>query len=106
MRPCSVSQTGAGVSAWMPIDASTAGPQGDGIFVQVTGTVVSTIEVTPDNVFDPTVTPVAYATGVAALAGLSANQATNLPFAAKAIRVNQASGSGTTKLTFVNRSIQ
>ncbi len=102
MRPSTVSVTGVAASPWLPVDYHTDASQ-DGIFVKVGAGGTYTVEVTPDDIFDPTVTPVAFPTGIAALTAATTNQAAVMPFACRAVRVNQSAGANTTSLTFVPR---
>lgn len=105
MRPASVTTPGgAGVSAWLPLDHLSDG-YGDGLYAKVTGAVVYSVELTPDNVFDVTVTPTAYPCNIAALTGVNANASGVLAQAAKAVRVNQSAGAGTVTLTAVVRGL-
>ena len=97
-----VTPGGVGVSPWLPLDQYTDASS-DGIFTLVNGTVSYALEVTPDDIFNPAVTPVAFALGAPFAAGALANAAGALPYAAKAIRVNQASGAGTVTLKVVVR---
>lgn len=102
MRPAAVTVTGVSASAWLPADHLTAG-FGDGVYVKPGAGATVTVECTPDDVFNPAVTPVAFATGVSALTGATTNVAAQLPFAVKAIRLNQTVGSSTSELKIVVR---
>lgn len=99
-----VTPGGTAVSPWLPLDPYTDS-MADGIFCKVTGAVVFGLEVTADDIFNPAVTPTAYALGAPFAPGGAANVSGVLPFAAKAIRVNQASGAGTVALSVVVRGI-
>ena len=100
-----LSQTGAGQSRWLPLD-NDINVFNTTLFVDVTGTVVATIEGTLDDIQDPTVTPVAFSLPIAALVGLSTDQVANLTVPMKAIRINQASGSGTTLLKSLQQGLK
>jgi hypothetical protein len=105
MRVTSVSTTGGvQVSEWLPLDAYTEATN-DGLFCKVTGTVAFGLEVTPDDVFTPAAkaAATAYPLGAPFAAGVVANVSGVLPYAVKAIRINQASGAGTVQLKVVNR---
>lgn len=106
MRAASVTQVGNGASTWLPIDQYSEG-FGDGLYAQVvSGTPTYSVEVTPDDVFNPAVTPIAYPCDITVLTAATATQSGALVKAAKAVRVNIASGGGTVKLTAVVRGIQ
>lgn len=100
MRPEVGTTSGVSTSAWLPLDMYSSG-YGDGMFVKVTGSVTYSVEITPDDVFNPTVTPNAYPCGVAALTAASTTQQGALLIAAKAVRVNQTAGAGSTVFTVV-----
>lgn len=104
MRASSVSQTGVGASAWMPLDSYTTG-YGDGLYAQLTGTATYSVEVTPDNAFDTTVTPQAYPCDIVALTAATTTSSGALLKAARFVRVNIASGTGTVKLTAIVRGV-
>lgn len=106
MRPASVTQVGNGASTWLPLDHLSDG-YGDGLYAQVVaGGPTYSVEVTPDDVFNPAVTPVAYPCDIVALTAATTTQSGALLKAAKAVRVNIASGGGTVKLTAVVRGLQ
>lgn len=100
-----ISQTGAGQSRWLPLD-NDINVFNVTLTVVVTGTVASTIEGTLDDIQDPAVTPVAFSLPIAALVGLTATQLANLLVPVKAIRINQASGAGTTLLKSLQQGIK
>lgn len=92
---------GAVVSPWLPLDPYTAS-SGLGIFCHlVGGTAAYSVEMTPDDVFNPAVTPVAYPCGVASLTTQSADASGQIIIQPRAVRVNQASGTGQVQLTAV-----
>lgn len=99
-----ISQTGAGQSRWLPLDNNIS-VFSVGLFVDVTGTVAATIEGTLDDIQDPTVTPVAFSLPIAALVGLTADQVATLEMPVKALRINQASGAGTTALKALQQGV-
>jgi len=96
MRPVYKTQTGVGSSAWIPVDYIQA-PFQIGFGVVVTGTVDYTIQHTFDDVFNPTVTPVAFDHPV--VAAQTTNQDGNYAFPIRAIRVTVNSGTGSAALT-------
>lgn len=101
MRPASVS-LGAGVtgvSAWLPLDPYTDADL-NGLYLKFASTGTATLEVTPDDVFNPTVTPVAFALA-APFVGATTNQAGQLVLAAKAVRINAAANATGITLTVV-----
>lgn len=104
MRIASVSVTGVAASAWLPLDHYTGG-FGDGLFLNLGAGCTASVEATPDDVFDPAVTPVAYPIGVAALTAATTDAAAAMPFAAKAVRVNQTVGAVATTLQVAVRGL-
>jgi hypothetical protein len=105
MRPASVTTPGGtAASSWLPLDHLTSG-YGDGLYCKVTGTATYSVEVTPDNIFDSAVTPQAYPCDIVALTAATTTQSGSLLKAARAVRVNQASGAGTVTLTAVVRGL-
>lgn len=106
MRAASVS-LGAGVigsSAWLPLDHMTDADQ-DGIYLRFVSTGSAIVEATPDDVFNPAVTPVAFPLP-APFAPAAANAAGALPFAATAIRFTTSANVGGATLTVVVRGSQ
>lgn len=100
MRPASITTAGAGLSVWLPLDPYAQDTH-VGLYAQLlTGTPTYTVEVTPDDIFDPTVTAVGYPTDIAVLTAATATQSGALLKPARAARVNQTGG-GTIKLTAV-----
>jgi hypothetical protein len=101
MRPASVTTPGGvATSAWLPLDPYTDADL-VGLFTYLSGAATYDVQMTPDDVFNPTVVPVAYPVGIAAMAGASANQAAALGVPCKAVRINQTAGAGTVRLTAV-----
>lgn len=99
MRPQVVSKTGAGSTAWIPLDYKQ-NPFNVGLGVVVTGTVTYTIEHTFDDVYDSSVTPTAFPHST--LATQSGNKDGNYAFPVRAVRITNAGGStGTTTLTIL-----
>jgi hypothetical protein len=105
MRPSKTTVTGVTTSPWLPVDAYTAGGAGFGVFVEPGAGATVSVEMTPDDVFDPAVTPVAYATGVAALSGAVANAQGMVGTPVKAFRLNQTVGATLSTLKVVNRGL-
>lgn len=102
MRPASVTRTGVGVTPWLPLDPYSSG-YGDGLYAKLTAACTYSIEVTPDNIFDPTVTPQAYPCDVAALTAATTTQSGALLKAARAARLNITGGVGSVIFTVVPR---
>jgi hypothetical protein len=104
MRTAQVAVTGVAASAWLPLDPYTdAFP--DGLFVKVGAGCTLTLQGTADDVFDPTVTPVAFNFG-APFSAIAANAAGQLPFACKAVRINQTAGAAQSTLQVVTKGLQ
>lgn len=90
-----ISLTGVGTSAWVPVDHRNK-PFNLSLHAILSGTVTSTIEYTPDNVWDTSITPVAFP--VTGMSGITANTAGNIGFPVRAVRINNSAGTGTTRL--------
>lgn len=98
MRPQTVSVTGVGTSAWIPVNTKQT-PFNVGLGAVVNGTVTYTIQHTFDNVLNPGVTPVAFDnTG---LTGQTVNKDCNYAFPVAAIRINVTAGTGSVTLTIL-----
>lgn len=96
MRLQQVTLAAVAVSAPIPLDRS-ANPFSVGLRLVVTGVNTSSVEVTEDDVFDPTVTPTW--TALTAMSGLSATTTGNIAFNVTAVRLNMtAFTSGSAKL--------
>lgn len=98
MRPQIFSITGTGTSAWIPLDYKQS-PFNVGFGVVVNGTVTYDIEHTFDDVFDPSVTPVAFKH--ATVVAQTANKDGNYIVPVRAVRVNNTAGTGTTTVTLL-----
>lgn len=98
MRPTSVSRTGTGASAWIPVDYAQSAFSLS-VAVVVSGTVTYDVEHTFDDIFDSSVTPTAFKQ--AALTAQTANKDGSYTSPIRAVRVNNTSGSGTTTLTVI-----
>lgn len=98
MRPQVVSLTSTGTSAWIPMDYKQS-PFNVGLGAVVNGTITFDIEHTFDDVYDVTVTPVAFKH--ATMITKSANTDGNYAFPIRAIRINNTAGTGTTTLTIL-----
>lgn len=101
MRPVVATTSGASVSNPVPLDHYQS-PFNVGFGVVVTGSVVYTVQHTFDDVFAPgfvaaSATWFNHPTANA----LTANADGNYAFPVRAVRVNQASGAGSTSTTFV-----
>jgi len=99
MRPTSVTVTNAETSAWIPVDY-TKTAFNLGVMVDVTsGTPTWVVQITMDDVFDPTVT----ATAVAAPAPLetgTTDEVGKIDVPCRAVRITQ-SGTGVSKMTVI-----
>lgn len=104
MRPITTSVTGVAAGAWIPLDWSTVG-RGVGVYVDPGAGATVSVEITPDNVLDPAVTPIAYPCGIAALTGAVADAAGFLELPACAVRINQSVGATTSLLKLVTAGI-
>jgi hypothetical protein len=90
MRAKKITVTGTGTSAWIPLDNKQA-PFNVGIgCVIVSGTATYSVEHTFDDVFDTTVTPVAFANST--IAAVTTNKDGNYAAPVKAIRLNVTAG--------------
>lgn len=105
MRPVTVSQTGTGSSAVVPMDIYQ-NPFNVGIGVKVTGTVNYTVQHTFDDPFAAGFDP-ATATWFdhTTLAAQAANAVGNYAFAVRAVRITVNSGAGTAAMTLVQSGI-
>jgi hypothetical protein len=96
MRPVTVTRTGVGVSAVVPVDyLQSAFAIGFGAVV--TGGATYTIQHTFDNVLDSTVTPTWF--NHEDLIDETTNQDGNYAFPIRGIRINQTVGTGSVALT-------
>ena len=98
MRPQVITVTGVATSAWIPLDYKQS-PFNVGLGAVVNGTVTYDIEHTFDEVFDSTITPVAFKHST--MVTKSANADGNYAFPIRAIRINNTTGTGSTTLTIL-----
>lgn len=98
MRPQVISLTGTGTSAWIPLDYKQS-PFNVGLGIVVSGTITYDIEHTFDDVFDTSVTPVAFKHST--LAAQTTNKDGNYAFPVRAIRINNTAGTGVTTMTIL-----
>lgn len=90
MRPKKVTVTGVAASNWLPVDYKQD-PMNLGVgCVVVSGTATYSVEYTFDDVFDTTVTPVAFALSTISAATTSKDGVINTPV--RAIRLNVTAG--------------
>ena len=90
MRPKKVTVTGVAASNWLPVDYKQD-PMNLGVgCVVVSGTATYSVEYTFDDVFDTTVTPVAFALSTITAATTSKDGVINTPV--RAIRLNVTGG--------------
>lgn len=100
MRPTSVTLSSVANSAWIPVDYTQANFN-VGLQVVVTGTAVWAVQVTSDDIFDPTVTPTAI-TAPAPMDAGPTSEIGNLTVPVRAVRLNVSSWtSGTVTLTVI-----
>lgn len=103
MRVSQTQVTGVAASPWLPLDFLTSGDSyGCGMFVKPGAGATVQVQATADDIFDPAVTPVAFNVGSA----LTANTASALGFAARAVRLNQTVGASTSTLQVVNPGLR
>lgn len=98
MRLQSVTVSSVAASAAIPLDRS-ANPFSVGLVIEVTGTNTSQVQMTLDDIFDPTVTPVWFTH--ATLTAITATTSGNIAFNCTAVRLNVTaftSGSATLKI--------
>lgn len=100
MRTSSVSATGVAASAWLPVDFLSVG-RGLGLYLDLGAGCTASVEITPDNVLDPAVTPVAWPCNIAALTAAAADASGFLQQPCYAVRINQTVGANTTTLRVV-----
>lgn len=107
MRPSQTTTSGVSISAIVPVDIYC--PSSDkGVFVVVTGTVTYTVQITADDVFDPSITPIWFnvdATANANLIAATTSQQGTIDTPCRAIRVNQTAGAGSTRAVIVQQSL-
>lgn len=96
MRPVTVSKTGVGQTAIVPMDYALAHFSASAAVI-VDGTVTFNIEHTYDNVLDSAVTPVWFAP--AADAGKTANHDKAYSAPIRGVRANVTAGTGTVTMT-------
>jgi hypothetical protein len=90
MRPKKVTVTGVGTSAWLPIDY-IQDPMHIGLgCVIVSGTATYSVEHTFDDIYDSTVTPVAFQNS--GITAQTTNKDGNYAFPVRAIRLNVTAG--------------
>jgi len=98
MRPQVIKKSLTGTSAWIPVDYKQ-NPLNIGLAVVVNGTITYDVEHTFDDVFDSTVTPVAFKH--ATLTSQTTNKDGNYAFPIRAVRLNNTAGTGDTTLTIL-----
>lgn len=97
MRPTTISQTGAGSTAAIPLDIY--GQFNVGIACVVDGTVNYDVQLTWDDVQNPAVTPTWF--DDAALAGETTSQYGGITTPCRAVRLTVNSGAGTVTMTVI-----
>ena len=104
MRVSTITVTGVGQSPWLPIDHLSDG-YGDGLYLKPGAGATCSVEVTPDDIQNPLVTPTAFPCNIAALTGATGNASGGLTQAAKAVRINQTVGASVSTLVVVVRGL-
>ena len=104
MRPISVTVTGIGVSAPIPMDINQ-NPFNAGVGCAISGTATYTVEHTFDDVWSPTFVP-ASATWFpnSGLTAKTVNSDGNYAFAVRAVRLNVAASTGAVTMKVVQSS--
>lgn len=101
MRPQTVSLTGTGPSAWIPVNTKQT-PFNVSLAAVVDGTITYTIQHTLDNVLDPVIAAgTITALDNTGLTGQTTTKDGNYAFPVAAIRINNTAGTGTTTLTIL-----
>ena len=91
MRPKKVTVTGVAISNWLPVDYKQDPMNLSVGCVLVSGTATYSVEYTYDEIFDTTVTPVAFSLAAITAATTSKDGSINAPV--RAIRLNVTAGS-------------
>ena len=106
MRAITVSQTGVGATAPVPMDQYQS-PFNVGFGVNVSGSVTYTVQYSFDSPFTIDYDP-ANATwyGLTDLINKNSNQSGNFAYAVAAIRLNVTAGTGTATLTLLQSGVQ
>jgi hypothetical protein len=101
MRPTSVTVAATGSSAWIPVDYRQA-PFNLGIMVDVADAASLTwvVQMTMDNIFDTSITPIAI-TAPSPLDTGTADEVGNITIPCRAIRLNATISSGSATMTVV-----
>ena len=107
MRVSKVTSTGVSASVPLPVDLYC--PSSDkGVFCVVTGAATYSIQVTADNIYDPTVTPTWFnvdATANANLIGATTSQQGTVDIPCLALRINQTVGAGSVTMSVAQQSL-
>lgn len=98
MRPQVIKKTGTGTSEWIPLDYKQ-NPFNVGLGCTINGTITYDIEHTFDDIWDTTITPVAFKHST--LVGQTANKDGNYAFPIRAVRINNTAGTGDVTLTIL-----
>lgn len=99
MRPKTITQTGVGTTAWIPLNRMNT-PFNVSLGAVINGTITYTIQHTFDNILDPVI-----AQGVitpfdnANMTGQTTNSSGNYAFPVTAVRINVTAGTGSVALT-------
>jgi hypothetical protein len=101
MRPTSVTVSATGSSAWIPVDYTQANFNvGISVDVSAGASLTWVVQVTMDDVFDSTVTPVAF-TALSPLDTGTGDEIGSVTVPCRAIRLNATIASGTATMTLV-----
>lgn len=99
MRRVIKTVTGAGVSAWLPVDFNNL-PPNIGFAVVISATATYTVEYTYDDIQNALVTPTAFPSATVTAATANKDGSFLTPIAA--IRLNVASSTGTATITILS----
>jgi hypothetical protein len=98
MRPQVIKKSLTGTTAWIPLDYKQ-NPFNASFAVVVNGTITYDVEHTFDDVYDPSVTPVAFKH--ATIVAQTANKDGNYSSPVRAVRLNNTAGTGSTTMTIL-----
>lgn len=104
MRPSTASTSGVSISSPIPVDIYCPN-NNKGVFVDVTGTATYTVQITGDDIFDSTVTPLWLSVDNANLIAGTTDQQGTVITPCRAVRVNQTAGAGSTRLVVIQQSL-
>lgn len=101
MRPKTITQTGVGTTAWIPLNRMQT-PFNVSLGAVISGTVTYTIQHTFDNVLDPTIAQgTITAFDNVNMTAQTTNSTGNYAFPVAAVRLNITAGTGSVALTIL-----